>query len=64
MTYAQALTSAAHSTPIASDIQQHTTSPTALPNNDLTDLKDMMKKLMEQMGTLLNLLTTFITRSA
>jgi hypothetical protein len=31
-------------------------------NNDIQDLRDMMKSLFEQMGTMLNLLTTVFTK--
>jgi hypothetical protein len=30
--------------------------------NDISDLKDLMKSLFEQMGTMINLLTTVLTK--
>jgi hypothetical protein len=33
-------------------------------SNDMTELKHMLKTPMEQMGTMLNLLTTVITKLA
>jgi hypothetical protein len=41
--------------------QPHT-SNTAHPANDLTELKQMMKNLLDQMGTLINLITALINR--
>ena len=64
MTYARALTYEAQQLNTASDTQHQTASPKTQQTSDLTNLKEMMKKLMKQMGTLLNLLTTFITRAA
>lgn len=32
------------------------------PTNDLSELKTMMKGLMEQMGTMINLLTTVVAK--
>jgi len=35
----------------------------AHPTNDLTELKHMMKNLLEQMGTLINLITALISKN-
>jgi len=35
----------------------------AHPANDLTELKHMMKNLLEQMGTLINLITALISKN-
>jgi hypothetical protein len=37
---------------------------TSLTTSDMTELKHMLKTLMEHMGTMLNLLTTVITKLA
>jgi uncharacterized FlaG/YvyC family protein len=64
MTYARALTHDAQQLNTASDTQHQTASPKTQQTSDLTNLKETMQKLMKQMGTLLNLLTTFISRAA
>lgn len=40
---------------------QQTIIPIIQPNNDLAELKQMMKNLMDQMGTLINLMSMLIT---
>jgi len=42
--------------------QPHTTD-TAHPANDLTELKQMMKNLLDQMGTLISLITALISKN-
>jgi hypothetical protein len=51
--------------PIGSHLPQ-TTAPRQphQPKSDLQELKDAMKELMDQMGIILNLLTTLITKLA
>jgi hypothetical protein len=41
--------------------QPHTTNLTQ-PTNDLTELQQMMKNLLDQMGTIINLITTLISK--
>jgi hypothetical protein len=36
--------------------------PTPTQSNDISDLKALMKSLFEQMGTMINLLTTVLTK--
>jgi hypothetical protein len=60
VTYAQV---AAHNSPATSSTNQtpHPSSPLQ-QTSDIHDLKDMMKRLFEQMSTMLNLLTTVLTK--
>jgi len=37
---------------------------TQMPPSDIQEMKEMMKRLMEQLGTLLNLLTTLVSKMA
>lgn len=60
-TYAQILKNSSHNNPQCSD-ETIQPSPTPQQPNDLTDLKNMMKVFMEQMSTMMNLLTTVITK--
>jgi hypothetical protein len=64
VTYAQALKQNLQPMQtIHEDNQLHT--PVIIQSTtELTELKQMMKKLMEQMGTMLNLITTLITKIA
>jgi hypothetical protein len=41
--------------------QTHPTTMTQ-PANDLTELKQMMKKMMDQMGTLINLISALVNK--
>jgi len=43
-------------------LQPHKTDKTH-PSNDLTELKQMMKNLLDQMGTLINLITALISKT-
>jgi uncharacterized FlaG/YvyC family protein len=45
--------------------QEARTNPTAtqIPSNDLTELRHMMKMLMDQMGILINLITTIVNKT-
>lgn len=47
------------------DVRVNKVWPTnANSNNELSELKSMLKTLMEQMGTMLNLLTAFVTKTS
>lgn len=61
MSYAQAAREESQQTQFINNLQQSQTNKTR-QSNDMSELKKMMKTLMEQMGTMLNLLTTLVSK--
>lgn len=59
VSYAQTARENSHQQQFVNSLNQPQNSQ---PSNDIFELKQMMKSLMEQMGTMLNLLTTIVTK--
>jgi len=61
VTYAQA--TQGQTEPPQTNVPQPHTKKMTHPANDLTELKQMMKNLLDQMGTLINLTTALISKN-
>jgi hypothetical protein len=64
VTYSQALKHNSQPPQTIQEVYQSHTPGTIQKTPELIELKQMMQKLMEQMGTMLNLITTLITKIA